>query len=423
MSLLARTATRLPTIDTVPRTTLVPTTDKTAAASTTKCNVLNPLNVGDGLCDKGEYNTEECDWDGGDCCATTCRDRMKCGALGYDCRAPPVTQAPSDKLSAFPSSQQSLLPSDKPSRKPLHPSLRPSVFPSSYPSLFPSDELSRKPSHYPSWSPSAFLTSRPSLILHDEPFFFQRNNTKHKNRPEHSASSSRQCISPVIGDGYCDTKYNTQKCNWDGGDCCRSTNMQYLLSNKDCRDPQAGHDNRRYIFLFFVIALLLITTSFIISFYNYVKYVFCYDISDNAPLTTHPSRGERGRERREVMIGRILKKEKFSQALVQKKRESHSLSMSRQSLSTVDSQLSSDEDEQETAEPLASEYECVICLADIVEGENVITSQHCPHIFHDKCIMCWLMERLTCPVCRVPMIMPSDLEGLMNTEANNVNNV
>ena len=29
------------------------------------------------------------------------------------------------------------------------------------------------------------------------------------------------CNEAMIGDGYCDDKYNTDKCNFDGGDCCQ----------------------------------------------------------------------------------------------------------------------------------------------------------------------------------------------------------
>jgi len=38
--------------------------------------------VGDGWCDGGAYNTEECGWDGGDCCDDTCI------ASAYDCSRP-----------------------------------------------------------------------------------------------------------------------------------------------------------------------------------------------------------------------------------------------------------------------------------------------------------------------------------------------
>ena len=31
------------------------------------CTVDQPILVGDGVCEGGEYNTEECKWDGGDC--------------------------------------------------------------------------------------------------------------------------------------------------------------------------------------------------------------------------------------------------------------------------------------------------------------------------------------------------------------------
>ena len=37
------------------------------ASKATRCQVTNPKKVGDGSCDGGEYNIEECGWDGGDC--------------------------------------------------------------------------------------------------------------------------------------------------------------------------------------------------------------------------------------------------------------------------------------------------------------------------------------------------------------------
>ena len=38
------------------------------------------------MCDAA-YNTEECNWDGGDCCASTCVGSL-CGSHGFACKAP-----------------------------------------------------------------------------------------------------------------------------------------------------------------------------------------------------------------------------------------------------------------------------------------------------------------------------------------------
>ncbi len=38
------------------------------------CEVLSPFYIGDGYCDRGNYNTEVCMWDGGDCCQESCSD-------------------------------------------------------------------------------------------------------------------------------------------------------------------------------------------------------------------------------------------------------------------------------------------------------------------------------------------------------------
>lgn len=60
------------------------------------CSVSN---IGDGHCDEIN-NKEQCDWDGGDCCAYTCDQNCKkrkeagneclynCGSNGYNCLSP-----------------------------------------------------------------------------------------------------------------------------------------------------------------------------------------------------------------------------------------------------------------------------------------------------------------------------------------------
>jgi hypothetical protein len=64
-----------------------------------KCAVREPSYVGDGFCDDvdGGYNTEACDWDGGDCCAETCQAPFygyECGANGYECLDPQFAPTP-----------------------------------------------------------------------------------------------------------------------------------------------------------------------------------------------------------------------------------------------------------------------------------------------------------------------------------------
>lgn len=47
-------------------------------------------NIPSAQADHGDYNTETCAWDGGDCCASTCNNTevSPCGANGYDCKDP-----------------------------------------------------------------------------------------------------------------------------------------------------------------------------------------------------------------------------------------------------------------------------------------------------------------------------------------------
>jgi len=54
------------------------------------CCVSSPSWLGDGYCDYGDYNVEECGWDGGDCCESTCEStsQFQCGENGYECLEP-----------------------------------------------------------------------------------------------------------------------------------------------------------------------------------------------------------------------------------------------------------------------------------------------------------------------------------------------
>jgi hypothetical protein len=60
------------------------------------CVVENPEWVGDGWCDSdGDYNTEACGYDGGDCCETTCvsNGEIECGVNApYVCVDPSQTR-------------------------------------------------------------------------------------------------------------------------------------------------------------------------------------------------------------------------------------------------------------------------------------------------------------------------------------------
>ncbi|KAF3322607.1 E3 ubiquitin-protein ligase RHA2A [Carex littledalei] len=43
--------------------------------------------------------------------------------------------------------------------------------------------------------------------------------------------------------------------------------------------------------------------------------------------------------------------------------------------------------------------ECVLCMYEIEEGEE-IRDLRCKHLFHKRCLDRWLVQQLTCPLCR-----------------------
>jgi hypothetical protein len=55
---------------------------------------------------------------------------------------------------------------------------------------------------------------------------------------------------------------------------------------------------------------------------------------------------------------------------------------------------------------------CTICLEDYKEGDNVCWSHNrqCNHVFHQECIVEWLLRHDGCPVCRQDYLALEDLD-------------
>jgi len=75
--------------------------DATDSGATGACTGVTTSFFGDGACDDGAYNTAACGWDGGDCCASTCRNRAtarvgfdayQCGDRRFQCLDPNATE-------------------------------------------------------------------------------------------------------------------------------------------------------------------------------------------------------------------------------------------------------------------------------------------------------------------------------------------
>ncbi|KAL2936783.1 RING-H2 finger protein ATL54 [Bienertia sinuspersici] len=54
------------------------------------------------------------------------------------------------------------------------------------------------------------------------------------------------------------------------------------------------------------------------------------------------------------------------------------------------------------------ERDCVVCLAEFEEGDELRVLPRCNHAFHIRCIDTWLSSHTTCPLCRTPIIPPDD---------------
>ena len=73
--------------------------------------------------------------------------------------------------------------------------------------------------------------------------------------------------------------------------------------------------------------------------------------------------------------------------------------------------------EQATSDPVSPATCCLICLEEWRAGERICQSHGCRHVFHQACIVSWLVHhRSDCPACRQPFL-PTRLEDGGDDEA------
>mmetsp|Transcript_24474 Transcript_24474/g.55889 ORF Transcript_24474/g.55889 Transcript_24474/m.55889 type:complete len:173 (-) Transcript_24474:488-1006(-) len=62
-----------------------------------------------------------------------------------------------------------------------------------------------------------------------------------------------------------------------------------------------------------------------------------------------------------------------------------------------------------------SEQPCFIflILVDSENGEDIISSPNCSHIFHKECLLEWLVYKDVCPCCRAQIVNPEELKTCM----------
>lgn len=69
----------------------------------------------------------------------------------------------------------------------------------------------------------------------------------------------------------------------------------------------------------------------------------------------------------------------------------------------------SPDDVNEVTDDTTEEAVCPICLCSYEEGELLVSSKHCSHLFHKECILEWLEKHEHCPCCRVDMATESEI--------------
>jgi len=190
------------------------------------CAVASPSWLGDAYCDaSGGYNTAACNWDNGDCCASTCLQESNFYACGttasYVCLDPNSTE-------------RSSLPVD---------------CNITFPSWVADGYCDELQGGYNTlrcgWDGGDCCASTCS----DGDTWTCGSSEYFCKDPIASDTSELTCATDIpsnVGDGYCDHTegLNIKSCDWDGGDCCESTcdsSAEYYCGTigYHCVDPKA----------------------------------------------------------------------------------------------------------------------------------------------------------------------------------------
>lgn len=172
------------------------------------CEVAAPSWIGDAYCDAGSdgYNTDVCNWDGGDCCQSTCLQEVTfydCGHVAYACLDPDAEET------------QVTVPDDCEV-----------TFVSWLADGYCDEASDNYNTDTCGWDGGDCCES--SCV--DGPVHSCGTSEYFCFNPEATDYDDSVCIvsyESYLGDGYCDAAddeaYNSYGCDWDGGDCCAAT--------------------------------------------------------------------------------------------------------------------------------------------------------------------------------------------------------
>lgn len=91
--------------------------------------------------------------------------------------------------------------------------------------------------------------------------------------------------------------------------------------------------------------------------------------------------------------------------------EESTASPTKQPVGERTSDAATNTDEQDSEMFSSSEPACCICLAPYREGESILRSKHCTHMFHSACCEDWILQKPVCPLCAKPMILDAEWEA------------
>ncbi|XP_039144256.1 E3 ubiquitin-protein ligase RING1-like [Dioscorea cayenensis subsp. rotundata] len=67
------------------------------------------------------------------------------------------------------------------------------------------------------------------------------------------------------------------------------------------------------------------------------------------------------------------------------------------------------------ADGLIDGSDCAVCLTEFRDGEDLRLLPKCSHAFHIPCIDTWLRSRVSCPLCRAPIVASKDVPASEST--------
>jgi len=190
------------------------------------------------------------------------------------------------------------------------------------------------------------------------------------------------------------TAFNQVLC-WDiSADAIGTENMFDNSEGMLCKTTKL--DEGKFYMRMFIIASVFC----VVSFTYFISTVFGNQKNRVGPVLEYFDEVLANPDVKKKVLQRIFKAKRFSRFFVLNTKLQNGFPVTEQDL------------KNDELFPVST-FKCTICLETCIYGSEVIASNVCSHVFHHECLIDWLVQNDTCPVCPMKMYSQPELVGAL----------